>query len=167
LRPTYQQIPSYLRAPSGRRVLYPVDEVNHDLIGAEDTGKLLLARRFVTQDHHLGPCAARLRGRPTGPIRYAGSPLRCTGDSTQPAAPEIRLHPTLELPALRHEAFNQLHLRALPQIVGARLEAQTELRNFLFAVFSTISTARSDMLALVGISDSSKGSLSRVPSPYR
>src|SRR6266403_2410105 len=52
---------------------------------------------------------------------------------TGEAAKRNVLVPNFYFEALAHEALDQLHLRALAQIVGAGFEAESELRNFLFA----------------------------------
>src|SRR5467141_2370212 len=52
---------------------------------------------------------------------------------TGEAAKRNVLVPNFYFEALAHEALDQLHLRALAQIVGAGFEAQSELCNFLFA----------------------------------
>jgi len=140
--------------------LIQMDEVNHDVLGPK-----VLASRSLLADLLPRITTSAARSTPSRSAESTDPNMRDDFFDVLAVAPARRPMETsssqtlTSRPSPRRRLIN-LHLRALAQIVSAGFEAQAELPQFSFCPCSaTISTARSTCSALLGMSDSSKGSL--------
>src|SRR5260370_1433297 len=103
--------------------LIQMDEVNHDLFGSKIFGDLISARRLVAKNHYLGAAQYTLQvGRKHGSnVRDDFFDVLAIG--TGEAAEGNVFVPNFDVQTLAHETLDQLHLRALAQIVGSGFEA--------------------------------------------
>src|ERR1035437_8134845 len=111
--------------------LIEMNEVNYNLLRPKVLGELIFACRFVSEDHDFGgaQCVLEIGGEHGTNMRddFFDVLAISAGDASHGDV----LVPDLDFEALAHEAFDQLHLRTLAQIVGASFETQAELRNLL------------------------------------